>query len=175
MNNGRGSVHFVVLIPHRDILPAFNTFRQKLFCGGYGGVFSFPAAAPLARVEEPLGVLRLKEIARAVRRASLRNDETGKIKTLDMDSVTLYKKKMLYGLALTLDMGCGFFFPFGKILLGIGLFDKKIESENAPVLSFRAAAVANMTLCETEYKDSYLWRVGELYWLPPVKKGKRLE
>ena len=59
---------FVVLVPHRDALPALETYRQSLFANGIEGAFSFPAVSPLALLKRPLDSSELKSAATELRK-----------------------------------------------------------------------------------------------------------
>jgi hypothetical protein len=83
-------------------------------------------------------------------------------------------------------------YPFPRPVIGCCLlrdFDQNAAPDtaafpNAPELSFRAAALANMLYFPLETEEdggngnsagggySFGWKIGELYWLPPVKRKK---
>ena len=67
--------HFLILIPHRDAGNCLVNYREKLFAAGFCGAYSFPPAAPLARISRPFSREELKETARNIRKETAENDE----------------------------------------------------------------------------------------------------
>jgi hypothetical protein len=82
-------------------------------------------------------------------------------------------------------------YPFPRPVIGCCLlrdFDQNAAPDTAsfpaaPKLSFRAAALANMIYFPLETEEdgdgnnagggySFGWKIGELHWLPPVKRKK---
>jgi len=62
------SLAFLVLVPHRDCLPALEAYRKGLFAAGFDGAYAYPAVAPLALLTRPLAVDELKSAAAEIRR-----------------------------------------------------------------------------------------------------------
>ena len=178
---------FVVLVPHRDVLPALETYRRTLFAAGIDGAFSFPSAAPLALLKRPLEKDELKSAAVELRKQlgagkivsagqaeynGWNNGETaGEIRffgiVLEMpapvfppDAVNqLYKKPILAPAIIPTDN------PDSACIAN------NIDSKVVPDFSFRAAALANLTLQPVHYNQySFTWNMGPLFWLPNIKK-----
>ena len=72
--------HFIILIPHRDVLNHIALYREKLFAAGFHGAFSFPPSAPLARVSVPFCRNELRELALNIR--SFTRETGGKIRSM---------------------------------------------------------------------------------------------
>ena len=179
---------FIILIPHRDALKGFDEFRAKLFAAGYSGAYSFPLASPLARVSRPFSREELKELGRNMR--NLTKEQDGKI--LSCGTALAAEagpcpcgKWSFFGPLLNLPAKEGFFPGTVKDkilhtllppLLCAAIVDsgenpagKKLISEEIPVLSFRAASLANLAirpLAAGKSAYSFEWRIGPPVWLP---------
>jgi hypothetical protein len=70
-------LHFAILVPHPDLAASLRNQSRFLFAAGLCGAWSFPQAAPLARLKRPLGDAELRDLAAALREATL--DRDGKI------------------------------------------------------------------------------------------------
>ena len=68
---------FLILVPHRDTHCHIEAIRKKLFAAGFKGSYSFPLAAPLALLSEPLEKNELKVLANEIRTATI--EKNGKI------------------------------------------------------------------------------------------------
>jgi hypothetical protein len=71
------SMHFVILVPHPNLAASLRGQSRFLFGAGISGAWSFPHAAPLARLKRPLTEAELRDLAAALREATLGRD--GKI------------------------------------------------------------------------------------------------
>jgi len=180
---------FLVLVPHRDIRFILRNYSAALFRAGFDGAFHFPHVAPLAALSRPLNAEELKRCARSIREAS----GNGKITSTEA-SYTAFPESahqeggVLYGPRLDISIPrdselaakiTGFFSPpvIGACLLPAD-GDENANIPAPPVLSFRAAAVANMYWRTLRPYDSaqnggavgYKWKIGKLCWLPPVRE-----
>jgi len=180
---------FVILIPHRDAITHLVKYRQKLFSLGYYGAFSFPLAAALARISGDLTRDELKKLAGNIRDRTRDND--GKITSTEY--IKIQSEPFLFsgpGLDLFIDEQI---FPESakaKVLSAINppvLCAALIDPENtpdiekqipeaAPLISFRAAALANLAISHlpgaakkagSEY--SYEWEISAPVWLPAYR------
>ena len=171
---------YLVLVPHRDLRTVLQKKINSQIESGLKGVYRFPLAAPLARLSKALNADELKQIAKSLRHTigknKLRVNET---------AVTEFNEDMtLFGLRLELPCKwtesilspCREFFPavIGTYLLPkntqepalLSGFIKNDDEEFS--LSFRAAAVANMSWQPVKEKNEiyFKWKIGKLYWLP---------
>jgi hypothetical protein len=169
-------------------MPPLREYRRSLFAAGLAGAYSFPFAAPLALLARPLAAPALKEAAAGLRRV-LGNGKIG---------FTLPGAAGVCGCAETgafrffgpaLNIPAGLFFPvpagwappLAPAVLGPGdpeLIQTLAKAGTLPAppeLSFRAAALANLTLFPAgcgEEPYSFTWETGRLYWLPrPGRSG----
>jgi hypothetical protein len=171
-------LYLAVLVPHRDCLPALEEYRRSLFATGLSGAYSFPIATPLALLSRPLAGQELKAAA-----ANMRS--------------MLGEKKLAPGPAAESSApGCSlrFFGPslevpplslppeavsslWEKPLLApavLGPGDDTANLAGPPEFSFRAAALANLTLWPAECGEadySFQWEIGRLFWLPKHCNG----
>ena len=187
---------FAILVPHRDCLPALDTYRQSLFSAGMDGAFSFPAAAPLALLHRPLSKAELKNAATELRK------QLGEkpFVCIEQGEKTVCREKQnnaaeKNGSADTL---C-FFGPILELPLPRFPDDAVVQHWETPILapailapgdklpdplpqamavSFRAAALANLSYTRVlsgkeagatenfEPEYSFSWELGPLQWLP---------
>ncbi|MCL1927300.1 MAG: hypothetical protein FWG07_00715 [Treponema sp.] len=177
---------FVVLVPHRDCLPALEAYRRNMFAAGFDGAFSFPAAAPLALLKRPLDAMELKTAAVELRK-NLGNKRfnTGYSECSAWN--TTINELRFFGLTLELPQPA---FPpdaivkvwekpilAPAIIVPDGIASTMHSSSFNSGLSFRAAALANLALqpvgsaeASSFEKDfSFTWKLGSLYWLPRYK------
>jgi len=190
-NCNKEILRFIILIPHRDAVNHLARYREKLFSLGVYGAHSFPLAAPLARVSRPFTREELKELAAAIRGLTKEND--GKFLCGAVSAVQRAGEISFFGPPLNLGEGETVFSPAQreKILKsflpavlcaaivgqGNSTLNKNILSEEAPILSFRVAALANLSLRPLEEGDtaySFEWRMGPRVWLPAHKKVKNV-
>ena len=167
---------FVILIPHRDSLKPFSEYRSKLFSIGICGSYAFPAAAPLAALSRPFSREELKELARNIR--SLAKESSGKILSAEPAIVACPNgfPASFFGPLLSIPAEEGIFpktakhkilYPLLPPVLCAALVgpNENPISEEAPVLSFRAAYLANLAirpLAGANY--SYEWKIGPPVW-----------
>ena len=182
---------FLVLIPHRDAAILFNEYRQKLFSMGIPGAHSFPTAAPLAELSQPLSREELRELAVKVREQTNKNNGiiqcSGTVTTGCADKN--FKELTFYGLKLSLESVNGLIPGAAKGKISsflappilpsfVGCRDDPCAAEKklaaAPSLAFRAAALANLIIrplyAETP-NYSFEWKISEPVWLPAYKKA----
>ncbi|GHV14560.1 hypothetical protein FACS189491_11020 [Spirochaetia bacterium] len=183
-----------VLIPHRDSRRLLQQWSVELFAAGLQGAWSFPWAAPLCIISRFLTKDELNDLAHALREASLAGGQDGKITARDAAALPFPAVKAadactdlsLYGPALDLKLPEPLFagsaaaalvhaFP-SPVLASAIIDDVPLLSSPPPppVISFRAAAAANMIYrprpCGGSY--SFEWQIGELHWLPSVRKKR---
>ena len=179
VDRSKKASHYIILIPHREVLGELEKYRQRLFSLGLYGAYSFPLCAPIASVSRPFCLKELKELANNIRKTSMEND--GKIIT----GTNIYQKSGLPGNTGELS----FFGPelnIGKIqliesdkllsafsppLICTALVDANKDCEQVPALSFRAACIANLAIrmLEGTYL-SFEWKIISPVWLPAYKK-----
>lgn len=181
---------FIILIPHRDAGKLMAGYRQKLFAAGFPGAYSFPSVSPLAAVFRPLSREELKELALNIREQSREND--GKFLSMSTALVRLHDHQNIPGMGpvsffgplLNLPADEKIFPPAAEHKLLRTLLppilcaaligpDEETPREEAPVLSFRAAALANLSVrsLESGAKDySHEWKISSPVWLPAWKR-----
>ena len=184
-NRSKQTSRFVILVPHRDSLKPLEAYRQKLFAAGFCGAYSFPLAAPLASVSRPLSREELKELARNVR-DDLCGRKTAKIQSAETAFARCGPLSFL-GIFLDFSVEEALFprsarekiiaMPDSPVLCA-ALADsgEKRVLEEAPVLSFRAASLANLALRPLSNGDprcSFEWKIDPPVWLPKYR-GKVL-
>ena len=201
---------FIILIPHRDAVKIFNEYRQELFRGGVNGALAFPSAAPLAQVSRPFSREELKKTAQKLKElASNTGDAAAAGSAAAKNTVTknrgiipsgaectLVNSRQIcfYGPALKLPIDKTLFPEstwsriiqlFSPPVLCAAIIDpkEKRQGDLCPVLSFRAAALANLVIRplinydpareikpgekQDIYRDlSYEWKISPLVWLP---------
>ncbi|MDR1025311.1 MAG: hypothetical protein LBL56_06240 [Treponema sp.] len=178
---GGGLFRFAVLVPHRDSRRLVEACRPALFAAGFHGAWSFPAAAPLARLNRPLTPPELKALAASLRQATLDNGQAGKITAGESaeeecpcfaDDAGSAPHLRFWGPVLNLPVPGGpDGLPMGRAILCAALTPDGLPAAvpALPAVSFRAAAVANLTvkpLPQGAAGYSFRWRLGQLYWLP---------
>ena len=179
---------FIILIPGRDTEKILDEYRAALFARGLFGAYSFPPAAPLAELSRPFSRDELKKIAGNIRNLTMAHD--GKISSSGSCTNDGFGKLSFFGPHLDLpeelfsETAKGkiarTFFP---IVLCAALTDSGSNSsvgdpqaEKCPALSFRAAAIANVTIRSLSGGNgealpfSFEWETGPLVWLPAYKK-----
>lgn len=189
---------FVVLVPHRDCLPALRAYRAGLFAAGMNGAWSFPAAAPLALLNRPLEVPELKSAAAELRK--LLNDrkisplEKGECEGWTLNGTSLIEGSIRF-FGITLDLPSPTL-PADAVLQrwekpklapvilapGDDMVTQPSRVAKVPLLTSRAAALANLILIPApehrtaefssfEKNYSFTWKMGPLFWLPRYKHG----
>ena len=194
-------ITLLVLVPHRDTRLLLRKWSGALFAAGLAGGWSFPWAAPLACLSSPLSAGELKHCAQVLREQSLAGGNGGKITTGPAALAAFPAGSpcggAVFGPVLELAVPGEAFAAnaAGKIthrfsppVLGAALVCGSAGETRAvpppPALSFRAAALAQM-ICRPlftgngadgvlpDWGCSLEWKIGKLYWLPPVKRDKR--
>jgi hypothetical protein len=172
---------FIILVPHRDALEALEKYRKRLFSTGFYGAYSFPMAAPLALVSRPLSREELKELGRNIRDLSKGKD--GKIISGSAVQVNYSDKITFFGPSLSIELKESIFpesardkilHVFSPPVLCVALpgSEEKPFPEEGPALSFRAAALVNLTLSPLDCGAaaySFEWRMGHPVWLPGTR------
>jgi hypothetical protein len=194
----------LVLVPHRDARRRLREWSRVLFSAGCEGAWSFPWVSPLAVLALPLNTEELKHCAAVLREASLADGRDGKFKCGAAACAAFPPnapgsgEAAVFGPLLDLAVPENTFtagaaekilYRFSLPVLGSSLaqgdaFRRSGTMEAAfppvPAISFRAAALANMSYRSLRTADdgagsgcSFEWRIGRLCWLPPVKKRGR--
>jgi hypothetical protein len=179
---------FIILIPGRDTEKFLNEYRTALFASGFHGAYSFPPAAPLAEVSRAFSRDELKEFSVNIRNLTITHD--GKISSAESCTNGGFGKLSFYGPRLDLPEGLfnktakrkivRTFFPTvlcaALIDSGSGSTGIAPQAGKCPALSFRAAAIANVTIRSliSDNREalpySFEWETGSLVWLPAYKK-----
>ncbi|MDR0585599.1 MAG: hypothetical protein LBG57_14790 [Treponema sp.] len=192
------ALRLLILIPHRDARLPLRFYSASLFAAGFCGAWSFPWAAPLAILSRSFSAAELKHCAHALREQSIAGGGDGKIKTGPAARAVFPESVLanaaVFGPALdialpdaafTLEAAAKITYRFSPLVLGVALTrSSETAAPEAPALSFRAAALANMVyrplsatagaLDSPPPEDAYSfeWKIGESRWLPPFgKKG----
>jgi len=195
-----GYLRLLALVPHRDVRAALRAWSASLFSAGLPGAWSFPRVIPLAALNRPLSDAELKSRALMLRQTV--NLSGGKFIAGPPAVAALSANVSVFGPALNITLPDGFFdfeddapvtagapTPAGVVIrrvpqpvIGSALCDAASPPCNnrpAPPVSFRAAALANMTFRplfshnEAENNYSFEWEIGKLFWLPAPKKIMR--
>jgi len=182
------SLAFLVLVPHRDCLPALEAYRRELFAVGFDGAFSFPAAAPLALLGRPLDVGEIKAAAAEIR--LLLGDRA--ISTTEQGLRDGWGQFRLFGPMLDLPLpglpGDAVLLRWERPILAPAILAPGVDAESLvkpellvndvpQIPPFRAAALANLSLkpvlqetteglASFEKDYSFSWELGPLHWLP---------
>jgi hypothetical protein len=187
---------FVILIPNRDTEKLLDEYHAALFAKGFCGAYSFPSAAPLAEISSPFIRDELKELAGNIRKLTAAHDgkisgaETGANAGFVEYSFGKYSfaDYLFFGLLLNLPAAEELFPKTAKEKI-IRFFSPPVlcaalvhPGENplpkeGPSLSFRAAALANLTIRSLSgiageaLAFSFEWEIGPSVWLPVYKKA----
>jgi hypothetical protein len=186
---------FIVLFPHRDALVPFHEYREKLFTGGFSGAYSFPLCVPLAQVSHSFSKDELRQLGRKIR--ELTKEKDGKI-TGDSKPKTRctgwepQPSVTAAGTGIFTFFGPQLNLPADEDVFPTSATDKvftsllppvlctalietdtnyhceKLDIE-VPVLSFRAAALANLAISTLDCGNpfySFKWKISPLIWLP---------
>jgi len=183
---------FIVLIPGRDTEKLLDEYRVSLFAKGFYGAYSFPPAAPLAELSRPFNRDELKELAGNIRKCSMAHD--GKFSSAESCLISGFGEYSFFGLRLDFSANLStieellsetardkitrIFFP--PILCAAFLHSEENQfPKEGPVLSFRAAALANLAIRSLPGRTtgeapaySFEWKMGEPVWLPAYKKAR---
>jgi len=187
INSGAKLFRFIILIPGRDTENLLYEYRTALFTKGFHGAYSFPPSAPLAEISRPFSRDELKKLATNIRKLTMAN--SGKITSAESCTNAGFGKLSFYGPRLDLPddlfnetakgKTARTFFP---IVLCASIIDSgsagtELLAEKCPTLSFRAAAIANITIRSLNGRNgealpySFEWETEPLVWLPSYKKA----
>ena len=190
----RKTMQFLALVPHRDTRLQLRAWSASLFGAGLDGAWSFPHVAPLAVLNRPLLRDELKSLARALREYINNTALNGEIsggKFIARPPAAIVSagdssiKISIFGTVLQPYICNDFFEPvagavlnlFSPPVIGSALVqaDSDITALPAPPeISFRAAALANMSFCpipaERRSPYSFEWKIDALHWLPKKQK-----
>ncbi|GHV22041.1 hypothetical protein FACS189494_08280 [Spirochaetia bacterium] len=181
-------MRLIVLIPHRDSLIEYKKYCRALFSAGVQAALSFPVVAPIAIVSRAWKPQELKNAAAQIRAANTAKWTTGdfaEIAAPICNSFTPPQGFSFSGVALN-DVNINLdndsvIFKFKKLLLCAAVQMEEKPTTNSslitpPVVTFRAAAVANMIVHQIDkadnigmsckIEDSFEWKTGRLFWLP---------
>jgi hypothetical protein len=186
-------LHFVILVPHADLASPLRSRSRFLFAAGICGAWSFPQAAPLALVKRPLTDAELRDLAAALREATL--SRGGKITLGKPILVPCPGFHSFFGPALDLPPPAppcpAVLHAFPAPVLATALAAPAEEPllgriHNIPPVNpgfFRAAMVANLDIQPLSRafpadavpapaeNYSFRWRVGKGRWLPPLRNA----
>jgi len=180
---------FISLIPSRDTEKFIEEYQTALFAKGFHGAYSFPPVAPLAEVLHPFSRDDLKKIAVNIRKLTMVHD--GKITSAESCTNAGFEKLSFFGPHLDLTVSVieeilcetakgKIARTFSPIVLCAALTDSTEANplaDKCPALSFRAAALANITIrylnggIGKALPYSFEWETGPLVWLPAYKKS----
>ena len=185
-------LHFVILVPHPDLAASLRGQSRFLFAAGLNGAWSFPQAAPLALLRRPLREAELRDLAAALRKASLPRD--GKIALGKPILVPCPGFHGFFGAALDLEPPPLPYPAVAHAFPALALCAALTAPAEAPLLGriqdlppanpgfFRAAMAVNLTIKPLggafpagsvpapEENYSFEWRLGKPRWLPSLKK-----
>lgn len=176
------NLRLIALIPHRDVMKTIDEYRGKLFENGFFGAYSFPGIIPLMITRRPYTLAALKETAVSLRNMISEKSTSGKFVSKNAGIVEVFPGITLGGISFNFSLDGTVLqegdVPLPRFLLGLALVKQGTEekflrfAENAPLLSFRSAAVANVIYRMGEHND-YSWEIGHPVWLPSTPKGKK--
>ena len=179
----KNCIRFIVLIPHRDTRKNAEHYSGELFRAGFSGAYGFPFAAPVFITDKPFSGDELKRTALFLREASTRNGFSGKF-TGTRTGTREIAPGLFLG-SLDVDVPLENYSPDvrGVPVPGLSLaltvlkqderdrFIRYSADFEAGLVSFRAAAVANMVYRYSDTRDSFScsWETGRSVWLPSYK------
>jgi hypothetical protein len=177
-------LRLLVLVPHRDARRLLHAWSASLFAAGLHGAWSFPWVAPLAVTKRPIAGAELKALARSLREHV--NQCGGKCVAGPPGTAALpvapgSATLSVFGPSLNMEPPGSFFEASGDTVLcrisppvvGAAVVQAACNGHlrpDPPHVSFRAAALANMSLrplpgCGWD-GYSFEWKIGALQWLP---------
>jgi hypothetical protein len=189
-------LHFAILLPHPELAASLRGQSRALFAAGLEGAWSFPLAAPLARLKRPLTEAELRDLAGTLREASL--PRGGKIALGKPILVPCPGFHSFFGPALDLEPPP---LPYPAVLHRLGALaltialaapaevprlEQMLETSPPKPGFFRAAMTANLSIrpLKNAYPAeaapgaypagaaenySFEWRLGKPRWLPPLR------
>jgi hypothetical protein len=190
-------LHFVILLPHPDLTASLRGQSRFLFAAGLNGAWSFPPAAPLALLKRPLRDAELRDLAAALREATL--PRGGTISLGKPVLVPCPGFHSFFGPALDLEpppLPCpAVVHAFPVLALGVALAAPAEEPLAGQIRDlppanpgfFRAAMTVNLSIRPLkgafppaavpapEENYSFEWRLGKPRWLPSLRKRPRQE
>ena len=177
------SLQLLALVPHRDIRRLLRAWSASLFSGGMPGAWSFPWVMPIAALNRPLSGPELKSRSLMLRRET--DHAGGKFTTDRPAAAALSNNVSVFGPAVNIGLSDSFFAfedavirRVSPLVIGAALYQTApLPAVNcpAPSLSFRAAALANMSFRPLPASDdnfSFEWEIGKLHWLPAPKAAQ---
>ena len=180
MKNTRpDSLQLLALVPHRDVRISLRAWSASLFSSGLCGAWSFPWIMPMAALNRPLSGEEQKNRALMLRRAI--DLSGGKCTTGPPAVAALSDNVSVFGPAVNIGLSDSFFFfednavdrRISPLVIGAALCQAGAPPDvNPPYLSFRAAALANMSFRPLSSHNgasddfSFEWEIGKLHWLP---------
>ncbi|MCL2043263.1 MAG: hypothetical protein FWG89_03890 [Treponema sp.] len=196
-------LQLLVMVPHRDSRLPLRAWSASLFAAGLPGAWSFPWVVPIAVLHSPLPGEKLTSLAHSMRQQI--DIYCGKFiaGTPAAVAVCVNEQKetlSVFGPVLNITLPDSFFSPaadalycsLSPLILGAalvqsdtphyphGFLPAAIPLPPSPPVSFRAAALANMSLrpifTGTEQNCfSFEWKIGKLHWLPKKVKSRKLD
>jgi hypothetical protein len=185
-NKSLDSLQLLVLVPHRDVRRPLRAFSASLFSDGLPGAWSFPWVVPVAALNRPLSDAQLKNRALLLRSAA--GLSGGKFTTGQPAVAALSDNVFVFGPTVNIELPDSFFAfednaVSGRVspyVIGAALCQSHSPPlSGPPVISFRAAALANMSFrpllsdSVTRNDFSFEWEIGKLYWLPRVNPDRQ--
>jgi len=178
-NNRFDSLQLLALVPHRDVRILLRAWSASLFSAGLQGAWSFPWVMPIAALKRPLSGVELKSRALMLRRTI---DLSGGKCTTGPSTIAALSDNSIFGPAVNIELSDSFFTfedavirRISPFVIGSALCQAAALPDvdcPAPYLSFRAAALANMSFRPLPSHDgapndfSFEWEIGKLHWLP---------
>jgi len=183
--NRSDSLQLLVLVPHRDTRKSLRPWSASLFSAGLQGAWSFPWVMPIAALNRPLSTAELKSLAHKLRLET--NLSSGKF-TTGPSTIAALSDNSVFGPAVNIALSDSFFDiedavirRISPLVIGCALCQTgALPDVNcpAPCLSFRAAALANMSFrplpSGAQNDFSFEWEIGKLHWLPASKTAQRI-
>jgi len=177
--NRSDSLQLFVLVPHRDVRRSLRAWSASLFSAGVYGAWSFPWVIPIAALNRPLSSEELRNCSFMLRRTI---DLSGGKITTGPSTVAALFDNSVFGPAVNIKLSDSFFDfedaiirRVSPLVIGAALCQAASPPDvNFPVpnLSFRAAALANMSFRPLPSYNgahdnfSFEWEIGKLHWLP---------
>jgi len=173
------SLQLLALVPHRDVRRSLRIWSASLFSAGLRGAWSFPWVMPIAALNRPLSDAELKNRALMLRQTI--DLSGGKCATGPSAIAALSDNISVFGPAVKIELSNSFFAfednavdrRVSPLVIGAALCRAEaVPDATSPHLSFRAAALANMSFRPLPSHNgasdnlSFEWEIGKLHWLP---------
>jgi hypothetical protein len=180
----QAETQMLALVPHRDTRLPLRAWNAALFASGLPGAWSFPLLAPIAVLCRPLAAPELKSLTGPIREHIGKNG--GKFaanRPACAGPLSASGNRQVYVCGLELEPGFpaaifsaiseAVITPIQPLVIGAAIseFPSFKPQVPCPQISFRAAALANMSYrilsSGSDGKDSFFceWTIGELRWL----------